>query len=269
MNAPEDDTTDETLDAYRRASAADAGQPSAATRAAILAEARAAAAARAGAAPSRRAANSPWFAWRIAASVLVVGVALILWHQLPRRTPAGLEAPQAPVAQEPARTAAAKEEPQVSPAPRENVADAPAAPGALASAAAPAPAPPPPPAVIVALNAKQAVPESQAVAVTSERRAADAFVRRRAEARTDFGAVVRRDFPTLGRGAAAPVGVWVLVDASGRTLRSGTLAQGQSLGSVLDSLQRDLPDRKLQAFETGIVRLDGGATVLVGVARAD
>ena len=47
MSAPEDDTTDETLAAYRRASAADAGRPAAATRAAILAEARSAATARA------------------------------------------------------------------------------------------------------------------------------------------------------------------------------------------------------------------------------
>jgi len=268
MSSPEDETPDETFDAYRRASGAEAGRPSAATRAAILAEARAAAAARAAATPPKPAANSPWFAWRIAASLLVVGVAVLLWRQLPRGAPTVLEPPRAPVVlNETVRTESAKEEPQAA-APRSDVADKPATPLAVASAVAPAqPAPPPP--VIVDLNAKQAVPESQAVAVTSDRRAADGFVRRRSESRTDFDALLRRDFPALGRGAPPPVGVWLLLDAGGRTLRSGMLDTGQTLGSVLTSLQRDLPDRKLQPFETGIVRLEGGATVLVGVARAN
>jgi len=282
MSAPEDDISDELEDAYRRASAAEAGRPSGATRAAILAEARAAAAARAAATPPKPTANEPWFSWRIVASLAVVGVALLVWRQLPREATRVLEAPQAPVTTAPVPDAlppAVKLEmplPDVAakdaPSPREerkaekeraqvNVTDKPL----------PAAAPPPPP-VIVDLAATQPVPESRAdaaAAASSGRFLQEGVALRRAEPRPDFGALVRREFPALAQQAQPPTGVWLVLDSTGRTLRSGTLERGQSLGTVLTSLQRDLPDRRLRPFETGIVRVDSGATVLVGVARAE
>ena len=71
---------DELTDGYRRASAEQAGRPSAAARAAILAEARAQAAARA--APA--AANASRFVWRAAASVVIAGFGLLLWREVSR-----------------------------------------------------------------------------------------------------------------------------------------------------------------------------------------
>jgi hypothetical protein len=73
---------DKALDAaWRRASAEDAGRPSAKTRAAILAEA---------AAQARRrqpAANQPRYWMRMVAGVAVVGIGLVLWRQTDVRLP--------------------------------------------------------------------------------------------------------------------------------------------------------------------------------------
>ena len=68
---PDDDTPDDALTRdYRRSSATEAGRPAAATRAAILAEARSLA--------QRRARKDPRVPWAIAASVSVIGIAVLL-----------------------------------------------------------------------------------------------------------------------------------------------------------------------------------------------
>jgi hypothetical protein len=71
-DTPKDQQLDE---AYRRASAAGAGRPREATRAAILAEAKAAARKRA------PAANDARYLLRAVAGVAVVGVAILIWRQ--------------------------------------------------------------------------------------------------------------------------------------------------------------------------------------------
>ncbi len=98
-----DDEADEVLAAYRRASVADAGRPSAKTRDAILAEARAVAGRRA------PAANDSRFSWRMAAGLAVVGLALLVWRQLPREA-------VVPAAQEPVVTAELMKESELPPA---------------------------------------------------------------------------------------------------------------------------------------------------------
>lgn len=86
---------DKALDAaWRRASAADAGRPSAKTRAAILAEA---------AAQARRrqpAANEPRYWMRVVAGVAVVGVGVMLWRQTDVRLPGEPPVVVVPVVQE-------------------------------------------------------------------------------------------------------------------------------------------------------------------------
>ncbi len=82
-------------------------------------------------------------------------------------------------------------------------------------------------------------------------------------------ALVRREFPPLLGDATPPSGVWIVQDASGRTLRTGTLASGETLGSVWARLQRELPDRRLRPFEMVNLRGAQGAPVLVGISRAE
>jgi len=221
------DDTDELAAAYRRASDAEAGRPSAATRAAILAEARRLAANR-----TRPAANEPRFRRRafagIAASVLVAGIAVTLWRQTERPTQTatraeavsvpGAEAVPAPAESNAARQAAAD--------------DAQRSDTLLAAA------------------------ESQAVAAPAP-----------APAPVDTRALVEREFPRLLNSGEAPRNVWLLQDAGGRTLKTGTLAVDQSFGTVTLQLQREMPDRRIEAFEVQNLATDRG-TVQVGVARA-
>jgi hypothetical protein len=214
MSKPDDDFDDGTMQAYRRASAADAGRPSGATRAAILAEARAAAAARAADVPPY-AANEPRFRWAriaggVAASLAVFGVALMVWRE---------------TRQDAARRLAAKVE--------------------VSAAVRPAPA--------IAADASRT----------------EAFSARRAEPQEDLAALARREFPAVMQQSRPPAGVWLLLDSAGATVRTGRLAPGESLGAVLESLQAEMPDKRLRPFETGVVTVDGGATMLVGVAREE
>lgn len=260
MSAPDDDR-DGLTDAYRQASAADAGRPSAATRAAILAAAREAAAQR------RPAANDSPFSWRMAAGLAVVGIALIVWRQLPRDVAPLQSVPTVMVADEPrpdaAESDAASESAPAAPAAEPMREEARAS--ALAKAEtppAPAAAPAPPP-VVVELQARQAVPESRDAALRQSFNAASA---RNA---TNVDGLVRREFPALLDDATPPAGVWIVQDAGGRTLRTGTLAAGETLGSVWTRLQREMPDRRLRPFQMSTVRGARGADVLVGLSRAE
>ena len=251
MSAPGDD--EELIESYRRASAAEAGRPSDALRAAVLAQARAAAAP-AAATRRPRAANDARFAWRMVAGLAVVGVALMVWRQLPPAATARLaaEAPQVPApaqmqlppatVEEPAPTVAAPP----SPLPPQTQART----AALSAQAAKASPP-----IVVDLEVRQPVPESADVA--------------RESFAPSPAALVRREFPSLFDDPAPPAGVWIVQDATGRTLRTGTLGAGESLGAVTARLQREWPARRLMPFQTGNIRTARGATVLVGIARAE
>jgi hypothetical protein len=102
-DTPKDQQLDE---AYRRASAADAGCPRETTRAAILAEAKAAARKRA------PAANDSRYLLRAVAGVAVIGVAILIWRQTNAPLPGELVATAPVSAPQPADTAA---EPQFVP----------------------------------------------------------------------------------------------------------------------------------------------------------
>jgi hypothetical protein len=126
----------------------------------------------------------------------------------------------------------------------------------------PLPAAPP---VIVDLQVQQPVPEATA----DLPRPAQAFSTARAGNGIGVDALVRREFPTVLGDATPPLGVWIVLDAGGRTLRTGTLARGESLGTVLGRLQREMPERRLRPFEITNLRNTAGAMVPVGVSRAE
>jgi hypothetical protein len=293
MSTPDD--TDELLASYRRASTADAGRPAAKTREAILAEARAAAARRA------PAANDSRVSWRMAAGLAVIGVALLIWRQLPRDAAAPLRErePAVVVTDIPERGVPAVTLEMPAPAPAAAPAPAPAteardrarseaAPAAKASAAAESerrqdsreestamanmtdrPLAPPPP-VIVNLDVREPVPEASPDLTGAQQPFGVARARSETGAsRPAVEALVRREFPTLLNDTTPPPGVWIIQDAGGRTLRTGTLAAGESLGSVLTRLQREMPERRLRPFEIVTVRGAQGATVPVGLSRAE
>jgi hypothetical protein len=130
---------------------------------------------------------------------------------------------------------------------------------------------------------KQPVPESATESLRANRApaGAGASVRRatafsnvtdkpleRADAVPDAAAIAQREFPAAMQDEHPPMGVWVLLDANGRTLRKGTLSAGQSLGAVLTRLHQELPGQRLQPFESRAVQTAQGATLLVGIARA-
>jgi hypothetical protein len=252
----DDESQDETSRGYARVSATQAGRPAASTRAAILAEARKLADAR-----QAPAANESWFRPRvtasIAASILLAGVAVLLWRQV---------GPQQ-VLQTKAQLAAAAESAAT---------DA----GEFASEEAEVSAPAAAPAGTESLAARAGMTDSarQAAKATSEEtrevaanRSASAALAARAPsapAPLDVEALVRREFPDLLNAAVPPRSVWLVQDARGRTLRSGTLAEGESFGGVMSQIQQELPDRQIGAFEVTNVSTAQGTTLQVGVARA-
>jgi hypothetical protein len=257
----DDESQDETSRGYARLSAMQAGRPAASTRAAILAEARKVADAR-----RAPAANEPWFRPRvsasIAASILLAGVAMLLWRQV---------GPQQVLQTKAELTAAAESA----------ATDAGEFPTEEAEVSAPAAAPP----TTEALAARAEMTDSaqQAAKATSEetrefaanRSASAARAAAPAAARAaptpallDVEALIRREFPDLLNAAVPPRSVWVVQDASGRTLRSGTLAEGESFGSVTLQLQQEFPDRRMGPFEVSNISSAQGAAVQVGVARA-
>jgi hypothetical protein len=270
---------DDLTEDYRRASAADAGAPSAATRAAILAEARAQAAAR----PRPVAANQPRHGWRttanVAASVLLAGVALLVWRQV-ERPPGGRRAVAEIGNMQGAPPAPKLELPPPAEAPAETMAAAPAAPARHADAAQAQSN-----AVSVDLAMREPLPETAILARPPQLDAPAPSADAAAGGRTRELAVakaapapsppvraeqlLRRQFPALLDGATPPTGVWLLLDAGGNTVRSGTLQADEDYGAVTAALQRAFPGRGIGAFEVSRVPNARGATVQVGVARLE
>jgi hypothetical protein len=225
MNTPNDESGDELSRAYHRDSDA-AGSPSAATRAAILAEARAAALRR------RPAANDSRYVWRAAAGIAVLGVALLLWRQAGRHvTPdltvdatersaaaaSPIDVPQRATATAPADAvrepaAPAKDARSASPkaeAAREREADTGRTDNASTTAAAAADSQ-----QLASVNATPAAP-SAAGALRS--------------AGIDYQQLLQREFPELWNDGEPPHIVWVVIDAQGHVLRKGSLAPGAAI----------------------------------------
>lgn len=235
----DDDNEDETGSVYARASARQAGRPAASTRAAILAEARRVAEVR-----RAPAANESWFRKRvaagIAASVLVAGVAVLLWRQT---------GPQAVLQTKAELTAATDEDVDVS----RPMATAPAFESQQAANQ----------------SAAQARSESARELATSRSASAARAAAPAAPVaeRADAQMLVEREFPGLLDAAVPPRSVWLVQDARGTTLKSGTLAEGESFDSVTRRLRQELPDREIGAFEVSNVSTASGTVVQVGVAR--
>jgi hypothetical protein len=286
---PDNDAPDDALTRdYQRRSAADAGRPAAATRAAILAEARQLAQRRG------RARRDPRIPWALAASVSVIGIAVVLWHQVAPQTKPLMEgSPMTPVAvapQSPAPPVGDRAVP-TTPAPREPAgrnAAARAAPApdakALALATASDVAPPAAPAAPALARAKE---ES-----TSEG-AADAMARVRAESAagaavasapaarasglalqaTDSVAdaqapaqLVKQYFPAVSASDSPPHTLWLLRDARGVVLQSGTVNDRAGLAGVAADLQRAAGARRIGAWMITPLTTEHGVPVDLAVA---
>ncbi len=234
MNGPDDDMDE----AYRRASADDATRPSAATRAAILAQAR-----RVAAEQRPLAANEPWFRRRsltgIAASVAVIGIAAMLWRQSARD-------PEVPTAAAPAAVAT-----DVAPPP------APAAPSPSRSLPLQAEAP----------AADQSARESRLGSAAATRSLNRAEASAKPSVAIGTRALVEREFPGLLQATEPPRALWLLLDANGQTLRTGRL-DGGDFDALAARLRQELPNRRIDAFERETVATDNGISVEVGIARA-
>jgi hypothetical protein len=283
---PEDDANDEALTReYQRASVAEAGRPAAATRAAILAEARALAQRRV------RADRDPRIPWALAASVAVIGIAVLLWRQVGLPPQAMYRAPPAlelPSSDTQASREALRPKEGVSPASTAPLASP--APHQVASSSAAAerkqrtestvmnvlPAPPPQllpaspaPAVVAPAFAKgevgrtrDAVADAAApVRLESAARASTPFV-----VNTSAAAVLRQQFPAESASASPPHTLWMLRDGSGTVLRSGTLKGDASLQRLVRELQDAYPDRRIGEWTITPLINDRGVPVEIAVA---
>lgn len=271
---------DKVLDAaWRRASAGDAGRPSARTRAAILAEA---------AAQVRRrqpAANEPRYWMRVVAGVAVVGIGVVLWRQTAVQLPGEPPVVAVPMTQESAATAdavapAAQEfsQPPRAPSPgapppaaREDTARRSvqvaeerkaATPGAPAPELAQAPTPEPPP-VQISAPVTTAVQDaggpreaaSDEGAELNEVQVTGARVQRRERAvgpRALPGATVApRSAPAPAaadllrmhfpaqHASAQPHRLWVVLDAANGVVAMGELQPGQQLEALRPQIERE------------------------------
>lgn len=274
-----DKQQDEALrDAYRRASANDADRPSAATRAAILAEAAAAARRNAPAANQRY-----WL--RAVAGVAVLGIGVALWQQVDEPLPgdapvvAGVPAPQAleemmkaeraPLPPDNAQPARAAVSPQPFPASPSIVTSRKEA---TAGAPPPAVGSPSPPALAQNLRDDEELDE---IMVTGARVQASAAERAGGVApATDGGAAHVMDTATLLRQYFArqyqsdsPHSLWLVLNAAGEVVQSGELAPGQRTDDVAAGLARGFGDRMQGTWEVQTLRNARGQRIELAITR--
>jgi hypothetical protein len=258
---PQDENRDELADAYRKASADEAGRPGAALRDAILAEAAAAA--------RRRvpAANDSRYLWRGVAGLAVFGFALLIWqqvdHQLPGDAPTVVSATSE-------IDSAMKEEA----APMSDL-SADAAP----RAAAPPEAPPPQRTAAPSASAAEerelqeapvrAAPSmelrSQAPEQNDTERAAGK-VSALVDAQTDADALLRLYFPQQYESNTSHR-VWLVQDGTGARLLSGELAPGTTHADLRLEIERALGGRLLRPWRIRSLQNARGQTIEFAIAQ--
>lgn len=263
MNTP--DTDRRLLEDYRRASAAQTGEPGEAVRKAILAEAAAAADRR------RPAANDARYWYGAAASLAVLGVALILWRQMPDPLATGTAVAVAPqmesvAADTTGETAGLAEAPAPTPGRDREVAPV------VKQELPPPPAPPrerPPTAFTTVTDAPPpAAPAQRAGADAAERAAqVEASAAARVPAPSPQLDLLRRHFPAEYASEVPPRSVWLVQDDAGNVLRSGVLAEGQSFATLTPALERELDGLRLGPWRAESVPNASGQPVEVGIAR--
>jgi hypothetical protein len=288
---PQDEARDAFTDAYRKASADEAGRPSAAVRNAILAEATAA---------SRRrapAANDSRYLWRGVAGVAVLGFALLLWqqvdHQLPGDAPkvavatvdfesntdfesnkmettapvtenvvgASAESPASP---SPPQRAAAADSTAV-----DSTADAAATNRAQeqlmaqesAPAFAPAPATAAPAVSGATVESRASAPERNELARAATKMSATA------DAETDDDALLRLHFPRQYQ-SNTPHRLWLVQDGAGALLRSGELAPDIDHAELRLEIERELGGRLLRPWRIRTLRNAQGQSIEFAIAQA-
>lgn len=214
-----EDPRDHELDAaYRRASEADAGRPSASTRAAIRAQAEASARRR------TPAANDPRFRWGAVAAVAVIGIGVLIWRQTDVRMPGEFPAPEVMMEVQSGTTAAQAraDEVEVNAARESRRAPAPSADSIQAPVTAEvqpaAPPPPPPPAVMAQVS--EFAPAASAAGL-----GADESLR-----------LVREHFPDQYQGTRFHR-LWLVRDGDGNVLQSGELQPSQDWSHVEEQLR--------------------------------
>jgi hypothetical protein len=271
MTAQQDPMDDELTHEYRRASEADAGTPSNATRAAILAQAQAAALQR------LQPANDSRYVWRAVAGVAVVGIAVLIWrqadHGLPPTTPvrsaitssanteseeatevgaadkaALREAPQESVA---ARARARASAPAASSA--ENRRDAQSVRAERSNAKATAPA---------LAAAPAAAPTVAAQSNTGATATAGA-----AMADSTAATPLQRYFPEQDRSANPPAMLWLVLDVAGNVVRSGSRDTPADWSDINAEVIRMLDGRSPGPWRIAEVRNSQHQSIMLGIAQ--
>jgi hypothetical protein len=279
---PKDDPLAEELDSiYQQASAKQAGSPSASTREAILAQAKATALRR------TPAANDSRYLWRAAAGVAVFGVALLLWRQTNPQLDVGRVAePTFTVEADPvqpqrsAPVAETRERPDrdalaVAPSARPGTAAAPAtaAPKAAAQAAATPESEAQAPALAKAESAASSTLErsrrESAAGAANMSAAADRATADRAPELTSDESLLRRHFAVQFESDSPASTLWLLQDAAGNMLRTGSLDTTTDFGAVTATLQRDFPGQQISTWRVVPVTNARGQQIQLGIAKVE
>lgn len=269
MSAPD---SDELLQAYRRASAAEAGAPPRALRDTILAEATAAA--------RRRipAANDSRFHWRAVAGVAVLGVAVLLWRQMDPRlsttpreiVPAPTAAPAPAAAPSPAGAEGVSREmpaaeaaapPANEPENRVRVAD---------STAPPAPPPPPPSMAQISRDDAARIEASRSDALARSAREFDSLASTEALSAMESSSaatLLRQHFPQQYASNNPPQALWLVQDETGNILHSGEANADDDLAAIARTIEPALAGRRLGPWRTDTVPNAHGLPITISVAQ--
>jgi hypothetical protein len=248
MNTPQEPMDEQLTRAYRRASEAEAGLPSDATRAAVFAQARATAMQR------LQPANDARYRWRAVAGIVVVGIAVLIWRQADHRVPGSVTyvAPSSQVTPKPAAESAPASE-SVAQA-DVNVVDKQAT-----RAESPEPA-------LARESDQESGPAAPSESAPSPAMASQASV---GAAMAD-GATptpLQRYFPEAYRSAAPPSMLWLVLDATGNVVRSGSRDTVVDWSDINVEVTALLNGRSPGPWRISSVRNAQNQSIMLGIAQ--
>lgn len=238
-----EDPRDQIIDAaYRRASEAEAGGPSAGTRAAILAEAEAAS--------RRRApvANDSRYRWGAVAAVAVIGLGVLIWRQTDVRMPG--ELPASAMVMESAEDM--------------DLTASRSAPAPVSDASAPAARAP----AVSQVAAERARTKAGEMEVAREARVAGSAQDTAAPlSPEDAAKLVRENFPDQYQSTSAHR-LWLVRTRDGQVLQSGELQASQDWSHVEEQL-RGLQGHTPGPWQRQQLRNGAGQLIEISVSEVD
>jgi hypothetical protein len=254
MNTPQEPMDEQLTRAYRRASEAESGLPSDATRAAVFAQARATAMQR------LQPANDARYRWRAVAGIAVVGIAVLIWRQADHRVP-GSVTHVAPSSQVPPKPAA-----ELAPAPASASASASMAQADVSAVDKQATRAESLEPALAREPDQESGPAAPSESAPSPAMASQASVgAAMADAATPTP--LQRYFPEAYQSTAPPPMLWLVLDAADNVVRSGsrdTVVDWSDINAEVTAL---LDGRSPGPWRISSVRNAQNQSIMLGIAQ--